>query len=148
MLAASVLLLVVLGALGAGVGGALRSGGSTDPRAESARAQSVLEERFARGGSSLVLAVHADDSGAGPAVAEYGRALTERLTRDPAVQAAVSVWSDPAAVDRLTSADGAVTLIVASLRGGTGEAPHHARTIVDGLPAPPAGCGSRRAARQ
>lgn len=95
MLAASLLLLVVLGWLGAGVGGALRSGGSTDPAAESARAQRSLEDDFRRGGSSLVLTVRSEKPDAAPAAAEYGLAVTDALRRTPAVQSAVSAWSDP-----------------------------------------------------
>ncbi len=139
VLAAALLLLVVLGGLGAGVGDALKSGGSTDPRAESARAQQVLEADFRRGGSSLVLAVRTADPRAAPAAAEYGRTATEAVRRAPAVQSAVSPWTDPAAATRLTSADGRTGLVVASLSGGTGDAPGHAREIVDALPPPPAG---------
>lgn len=139
VLAASLLLLVVLGWLGAGVGGALRSGGSTDPAAESARAQRSLEDDFRRGGSSLVLTVRSEKPDAAPAAAEYGLAVTDALRRTPAVQSAVSAWSDPAAAARLTSTDGRIGLVVASLAGGTGDAPDHARAIVDGLPRPPDG---------
>ncbi|WP_336670504.1 MMPL family transporter [Tsukamurella sp. USMM236] len=139
VLAASLLLLVVLGWLGAGVGGALRSGGSTDPSAESARAQQVLEDDFGRGGSSLVLTVRALTPEAAAAAADHGRAIAEAVRRAPAVQAAVSAWTDPAAAARLTSADGRTGLVVANLTGGTGDAPDHARAIVDGLPSPPDG---------
>ncbi|WP_082777905.1 MMPL family transporter [Tsukamurella pseudospumae] len=139
VLGAAVLLLVVLGALGAGVGGALKSGGSTDPRAESARAQQILADDFRRGGSSLVLSVRSDAEASDAAAAEYGRALTERLRATPAVQSAVSAWSDPAAAARLTSGDRRTGLVVASIAGGTGEAPNHAREIVDSLPRPPDG---------
>ncbi|MET9325985.1 hypothetical protein [Tsukamurella sp. NPDC003166] len=100
VLGAAVLLLVVLGVLGAGVGGALKSGGSTDPRAESARAQQILSDDFHRGGSALVLSVRSDAEASDAAAAEYGRAVTERLRRTPAVQSAVSAWSDPAAAAR------------------------------------------------
>ncbi|CAM3349553.1 MMPL family transporter [Tsukamurella hominis] len=139
VLAASLLLLIVLGVFGAGVGGALRSGGSTDPAAESARAQESLEGDFGRGGSSLVLTVRALTPEAAPAAADHGRAITDAVRRAPAVQSAASAWTDPAAAARLTSADGRTGLVVASLTGGTGDAPDHARAIVDGLPSPPDG---------
>jgi RND superfamily putative drug exporter len=91
------LVLVALGWLGAGVGGALKSGGSVDPAAESARAQAVLEHDFDRGGSSLVLSLTGAD-GADPALgADYAARVTAQLEGDPSVQRVISAWSGPAA---------------------------------------------------
>ncbi|GIZ99204.1 membrane protein [Tsukamurella sp. TY48] len=133
------LVLIVLGWLGAGVGGALKSGGSVDPAAESARAQAVLDEQFGRGGSSLVLALTAPE-GADPAVgADYAARVSERLQADRTVQRVSSAWSGPAAQARLTSADGRTGLIVAAVSGGSGEAPKNAQALVDALPPPPTG---------
>ncbi|RDH11368.1 MMPL family transporter, partial [Tsukamurella pulmonis] len=123
VLAAALLVLIALGVLGTGVGSALKSGGSTDPNAESARAQTVLENDFGRGGSSLVLTVRAERPDAATAAADYGRAITESLRAAPTVQSAVSGWTDPAVAPRLTSADGRTGLVVATVTGGSGKAP-------------------------
>ncbi|ADG78369.1 MMPL domain protein OS=Tsukamurella paurometabola (strain ATCC 8368 / DSM / CCUG 35730 / CIP 100753 / JCM 10117 / KCTC 9821 / NBRC 16120 / NCIMB 702349/ NCTC 13040) OX=521096 GN=Tpau_1751 PE=4 SV=1 [Tsukamurella paurometabola] len=133
------LVLIVLGWLGAGVGGALKSGGSVDPAAESARAQQVLEDEFGRGGSSLVLTLTAADGADPAAEADYAARITERLRADRSVQRVISAWSGPAAEARLTSSDGRTRLIVASIAGGSGKAPDNAQTIVDALPPPPSG---------
>ncbi|WP_237741703.1 MMPL family transporter [Tsukamurella sp. 1534] len=139
VLVLSATVLVLLGVLGAGVGGALKSGGSTDPDAESARAQQVLADEFQRGGSPLVLSLSVADPARLAAVAEYAGALTAALGADGAVQRVDSAWSDPAAAARLTSGDGRTGLVVARLTGGTGEAPHHAEVLVGALPPPPDG---------
>ncbi|WP_254657621.1 MMPL family transporter [Tsukamurella pulmonis] len=139
VLAAALLVLIALGVLGTGVGSALKSGGSTDPNAESARAQTVLENDFGRGGSSLVLTVRAERPDAATAAADYGRAITESLRAAPTVQSAVSGWTDPAVAPRLTSADGRTGLVVATVTGGSGKAPDNAGELVDALPRPPDG---------
>src|SRR5947208_13808860 len=82
--------LVVLAAVfGGGVFGAVKSGGFTDPAAQSSRADRLLAERFGAGDANLVVIVTAnavDD----PAVAAEGRALTARLAGDPPIADAAS----------------------------------------------------------
>ncbi|MGH9010189.1 MAG: MMPL family transporter, partial [Acidimicrobiia bacterium] len=77
VLAVTGVLLVAAGLFGGGVFGAVKSGGFTDPAAQSSKADRLLAERFGAGDANLVLIVTAgggkvDD----PAVAAAGQALT------------------------------------------------------------------------
>src|SRR5882762_6520009 len=94
VLAATAVLVVVAGAFGGGVFGAVKSGGFTDPAAQSSQADRLLAERFGAGDANLVLIVTArggsvDD----PAVASEGRALTAQLTADHRIAYAASYWT-------------------------------------------------------
>src|SRR5438270_10587836 len=84
VLAATALLLVVAGVFGGGVFGATKSGGFTDPAAQSSQADRLLAQRFGAGDANLVLIVTAAKGGTvdDPAVASTGRALTARLAAD------------------------------------------------------------------
>jgi putative drug exporter of the RND superfamily len=95
VLAASALLVVVAGVFGSGVFGAVKSGGFTDPGAQSSKADRLLAERFGAGDANLVLIVTAARGGTvdDPAVAATGRALTARLAADHQIAYAASYWT-------------------------------------------------------
>jgi RND superfamily putative drug exporter len=117
VLAATGLLLVVAGLFGGGVYGATKSGGFTDPGAESSKADRLLAERFGAGDANLVLIVTAgsgrvDD----PAVAAAGQGLTARLGADPKIAYAASYWTLGGAPP-LRSAKGNRALVLARIAG-------------------------------
>src|SRR5882762_5775328 len=95
VLAATAVLVVVAGAFGGGVFGAVKSGGFTDPAASSSQADRLLAERFGAGDANLVLIVTATGAGTvdDPAVAAEGRALTARLAADHRIAYAASYWT-------------------------------------------------------
>ena len=110
-------LLVAAGLFGGGVFGAVKSGGFTDPAAQSSEADRLLSERFGAGDANLVLIVTA---GAGtvddPAVASSGQALTARLAADPQITYAASYWTLGGAPP-LRSTDGNRALVLARIAG-------------------------------
>jgi RND superfamily putative drug exporter len=88
--------LVLAGAFGTGVFGAVKSGGFTDPTAQSSQADRLLAERFGAGDANLVLIVTAGGGAASvddPAVVSAGKALTARLAADPQIAYAASYWT-------------------------------------------------------
>jgi putative drug exporter of the RND superfamily len=94
VLVASLVFFIAAGALGGSVARSLTSGGFDDTSSESYRAQQLLEREFGTREPQLVLlltpeAGTVDD----PAVAEAGRALTERVGAEPGIEQAASYWS-------------------------------------------------------
>ena len=89
------LLFVAAGAFGAGVFGAVKTGGFEDPAAESSRAARLVEQQFGQGDPDVVLLVTAkngrsvDDA----EVASAGAALTAELGREADVLQSVSYWT-------------------------------------------------------
>ncbi|MGH9011192.1 MAG: MMPL family transporter, partial [Acidimicrobiia bacterium] len=110
-------LLVAAGLFGGGVFGAVKSGGFTDPAAQSSKADRLLAERFGAGDANLVLIVTAgggrvDD----PAVAAAGKDLTARLAADPQIAYAASYWTLGGAPP-LRSTNGNRALVLARIAG-------------------------------
>ena len=117
VLAVTGVLLVAAGLFGSGVFGAVKSGGFTDPAAQSSKADRLLAERFGAGDANLVLIVTAgsgkvDD----PAVAAAGQALTTRLAADPQIAYAASYWTLGGAPP-LRSTNGERALVLARIAG-------------------------------
>jgi putative drug exporter of the RND superfamily len=112
-------LLVLAGAFGGGVFRATKSGGFTDPAAESSKADRLLAERFGAGDANLVLIVTAE-GGSGsvddPGVAAAGQALTARLAADPQIAYAASYWTLGGAPP-LRSKNGDRALVLARIAG-------------------------------
>jgi RND superfamily putative drug exporter len=112
---------LVAGAVGGGVAGRLSSGGFEDPKAESTRAQHLVDEAFGNGTPNLVLLVTADDGSVdGPAAAEAGRALTAEVEALPGVEQAVSYWTLGNAPP-LRSRNGDQALVLARIAGDEDE---------------------------
>jgi RND superfamily putative drug exporter len=117
VLLVSGMLVVVAGLFGGGVFGAVKSGGFTDPAAQSSQADRLLAERFGAGDANLVLIVTAgrgtvDD----PAVTAAGQALTARLAADPRIVYAASYWTLGGAPP-LRSTNGNRALVLARIAG-------------------------------
>jgi putative drug exporter of the RND superfamily len=94
VLAVTAGLVVAAGLFGSGAFGAVKSGGFTNPDAESSRAARLLAQRFGQGSPNLVLVVTARSGGVdSPGVAAAGRVLTEHLTADPGIEFAASYWT-------------------------------------------------------
>jgi len=110
-------LLVAAGLFGGGVFGAVKSGGFTDPAAQSSRADRLLAERFGAGDANLVLVVTAPGGSVDdPAVVAAGQALTARLTGDPQIAYAASYWTLGGAPP-LRSSGGNRALVLARIAG-------------------------------
>mgnify|MGYP000113618662 CR=1 FL=1 len=124
ILVASVLLVIVAGALGGGVFGRLSGGGFEDPAADSSRAEAALQDVFDTGVPNYLLLVDANEGAEGatpPAVddasvSDAATAIETRLRNDPAVAEVLSYWS-LGKVAPLRSDDGTAALIVARLGG-------------------------------
>ncbi|WP_233604129.1 MMPL family transporter [Micromonospora sp. HM5-17] len=111
-LAAAVLAAVV----GAGAADRMGSGGLTDPNAPSARAATLLADRFDAGDPHLVLLAEAPHSVDDPAAVVAGTDLTQRVHRTPGVRAVDSYWS-PGNPPALRSKDGRVGLLLIRMHG-------------------------------
>jgi len=123
VIGASVLGVVVAGAIGGGVADRLSLGGFGDPDADATRAARVLDEEFAAGTADLVLVVTADagDVDADEATTA-GLALTEAMAAEPGVSAVTSHWAiGLGELSPLRSVDGRQALLIASLEGAEDE---------------------------
>ncbi|GHE10251.1 MMPL family transporter [Streptomyces alanosinicus] len=101
---------------GGGVAERLSSGGFTDPKSESTKAERVLADRFRTGVPNLVLLARAPGSVDDPEAAAAGRALTERVAKAPGVLSTGSYWTMPGAAP-LRSKDGRSALVLVRLGG-------------------------------
>ena len=88
-----VISLVILGLLGAGVFGAMKSRGFDDPSSQSAEAASLLSGSFGAVEPFAVLAVEATQPIDAPAVASAGAALASDVAAMPGVTDVVSYWT-------------------------------------------------------
>ena len=85
---------VVAGGIGGGVFPRLGSSGFTDPGSASAKAVTLLAQRFGTGEPDLVLVVTARSGNVDAAeVAVAGKALTKRLAAEADVVDVASYWS-------------------------------------------------------
>jgi RND superfamily putative drug exporter len=117
ILGATVVFLLVGGALGGRGVEQLTSGGFADPGSESAQAAATLDERFDAGPPSFVIVVTATDGTVDDAaVAEAGQALTERLAGEEGTAQVSSYWSLGSAPP-LRNEDGTQALVLARLEG-------------------------------
>ena len=123
---------VVAGGIGGGVFPRLSSSGFTDPGSASAKAVTLLAQRFGTGEPDLVLVVTARSGNVDAAeVAAAGKALTKRLAAEADVVDVASYWSlgSPSA---LRSSDGTRALVVARTdRGDNGRAAIAKRVMSD-----------------
>ncbi|GAB2611760.1 MMPL family transporter [Streptomyces capparidis] len=128
VLAATVLAVVAMAAVGLGAFGKLQPGGDQDPDAPSARAQALVEERFG-GETNLVLLVRADGGPDTAAARAEGRRLTGELKAEPAVANVVSYWDSGARA--LKSRDGGEALVLAHVRGDEKKQRENTEALVD-----------------
>ena len=84
VLLVTVLFLALAGGLGGGVPAELSGGGFDDPKAESVRAEALLDGQFAAGAPNLVLLVAAEQGVADPAATAAAERLVDRLAENRA----------------------------------------------------------------
>jgi RND superfamily putative drug exporter len=143
VLLGAVVAFVVAGALGGSVASRLSQGGFDDPGSESWKADHVLEETFDQGDPQVVLLVETTKPGAtvdDPAIAGYGRQLTERLGAERGVLQSQSYWTLGA--PPLKSADGTKALVLARLSGSQDDVAERIKTLAPAFDLAPGETGA------
>ncbi|MET7362334.1 MMPL family transporter [Streptomyces sp. NPDC005562] len=129
VLVVAAVVVVLMGALGAGAFGKLLGGGFDDPASESSRARNVIDEKFG-GETNLVLLVRAAEGRIdAPAARDGGRALAADLKKEEGLTNVVSYW-DTKSPD-LRSKDGREALVLARVKGHDAEQQDNAEEVID-----------------
>ncbi|GGR89743.1 membrane protein [Streptomyces aureoverticillatus] len=129
VLIVAAVVVVLMGALGAGAFGKLLGGGFDDPASPSSRARDVIDEKFG-GETSLVLLVRAPKGRIdAPAAEERGRALVADLKKEQDLDHVVSFW-DTNSPD-LRSKDGREAIVLAHVKGHDAEQQENAKAVID-----------------
>ena len=117
------------GAIGGGVASKLQSGGFEDPKAPSARAARLLHDRFGGGEPNLLFLVTAKGGNVdAPDVVAAGTALTQRLTQEAGVEAALSYWTVGSAPP-LRSTKGDQAMVFVRVAGSDDEVIKRVKTL-------------------
>ena len=128
LLAVSAVAMIVALFLGFGTFGKLKSGGFTDPSAQSTRAEQLIDAHFG-GETNLALLVTADRGTVNDAaVAAAGRQLTTSLGAEPNVSGVVSYWSTNS--PGLRSTDGSQALVLGHIAGSDDQVLDRAKALV------------------
>ncbi|MEU6819452.1 MMPL family transporter [Streptomyces atriruber] len=129
VLIVAVVVVALMGALGAGAFGKLLGGGFDDPASQSSRARDVIDEKLG-GETNLVFLVRAADGRIdAPAARQSGRALVADLKEEADLQNVVSYW-DTKSPD-LRSKDGREALVLARVKGHDAEQQENAKGVID-----------------
>jgi putative drug exporter of the RND superfamily len=129
IIALTLLVMVTTAVFGIPVTHSLSAGGFQDPNAESTRATNVLTTKFNQG-DTLLITVSSRDGIKSVAAQRVGTDIVRQLGQSPYVAHVASPWTvPPSASAALTSRNGKVGLIVASITGGSGAAGQHAETL-------------------
>ncbi|QLL06353.1 MMPL family transporter [Mycobacterium vicinigordonae] len=128
----AVLVFIAAAVFGIPVANSLSPGGFQDPNSESARAISVLSDKFGQSGQQMLILVTAPTGANGAQARKVGTDLVDQLKESPLVYNATSPWTGPpeTAAD-LVSRDGKSGLIVVNLKGGENDAQKNAQTLSD-----------------
>ncbi|RPA65411.1 MMPL family transporter [Gordonia oryzae] len=130
VLAVAFVLLVCCGLYGASAADHLLAGGYEDPNSESAKAASVIDKTFDRGGPQFVLKLDGApgvDMATDPTAKTTGQLIISELGSSGHVQQPIlSVWTNPDLAPALLSKDRSSALIVTTLTGGEIDAPRYA----------------------
>ncbi|MEU4210982.1 MMPL family transporter [Streptomyces sp. NPDC026206] len=129
--AAATVLTALLALAGTGTSERLANGGYTATGTESARANTLLADRFGAGSPDLLLLVKAEGGVDTARAREEGRRLSRRLARSAGVASVRSYWvdRDPA----LRSGDGSRAVLAADLAGADRDAARTAEALVPSL---------------
>ncbi|WAJ47617.1 MMPL family transporter [Mycobacterium sp. Aquia_216] len=126
----AVLLLMAAGIFGIPVAKSLSAGGFQDPSSESARAATILTEKFGQGDVQLLFVVSAPDGVASAAARAVGTEISDQLSRSAHVTSVTSAWTaPPAAAASMISRDGRAGLIVAGISGGESNSQRYATAL-------------------
>ncbi|MFJ2213190.1 MMPL family transporter [Streptomyces sp. NPDC101062] len=129
VLVITVVVVALMGVLGAGAFGTLLGGGFDDPASQSSRAAKVIDEKFG-GETNLVLLVSAPEGRVdAPAVTRSAEALVAELKEEETLTNVVSFW-DTDSPD-LRSRDGREAMVLAHVTGDETEQRENARKILD-----------------
>ncbi|MFF1374822.1 MMPL family transporter [Streptomyces sp. NPDC058308] len=129
VLVVAAVVVALMGALGAGAFGKLQDGGFEDPASQSARARTVIDEKFG-GETNLVLLVRAAEGRVDtPATERTGRALVSGLKKERGLENVVSYW-DTGNPD-LRSKDGREAVVLARVKGDDAERKENAESVID-----------------
>ncbi|MEU5980443.1 MMPL family transporter [Streptomyces sp. NPDC047315] len=129
VLVVAALLVVLMGAVGAGAFGKLAGGGFDDPAAESTRAGQVIDEKFGGETNLVLLARAAEGRVDDPAAQRSGRDLVAALKEEPGLSNVVSYWDtqNPA----LRSEDGREAMVLLHVKGDEKEQQEAVDKLVD-----------------
>ena len=136
ILAVGALVFVAAAVFGLPVAKSLAPGGFQDPQSESARAISMLTDKFGQSGQQMLILVTAPGGASSEQARAVGTDLVQQLQRSPLVYNATSPWTRPVplapgASDDLVSKDGKSGLIVVNLKGGENNVQTNAATLAD-----------------
>jgi RND superfamily putative drug exporter len=134
VLAVSVVLIVLAGALGAKVSDKLITGGYIDQSSASAQADRELADRFGAGTPNLVLLASSSGSVDAADARQAGLDLTRRLRSEANVSEVQSYWAadgNPAMQAALRSTAGDQALILARVGGTESQAKKHVKQLHD-----------------
>ncbi|GGO48190.1 MMPL family transporter [Streptomyces lasiicapitis] len=129
VLIVAAVVVVLMGALGAGAFGKLLGGGFDDPSSQSSRAREVIDDKFG-GETNLVLLVRAPEGRIdAPAAKRSGQALVSDLKGERDLANVVSYW-DTDNPD-LRSKDGREAIVLARVKGKDAELQENAKAVID-----------------
>lgn len=124
------LIMLTAGIFGIPVAQSLSASGFADPASESARATTILTDKFGQGDVQLLFVVSAPDGVASPSARAVGTEIADQLSRSAHVTSVTSAWTaPPAAATSLVSKDGRSGLIVAGIGGGEAGAQKYADSL-------------------
>lgn len=127
-----ILVFIAAAVFGVPVAKSLSPGGFQDPHSESARAISVLSEKFGQSGQQVLILVTAPAGSNSEQARKVGTDLVDQLQKSPLVYNVSSPWTAPAGQsDDLVSRDGKSGLVVVNLKGGENYAQSNAQTLAD-----------------
>ncbi|MFV0495594.1 MMPL family transporter [Mycobacterium sp.] len=132
ILGIAALVFVAAAVFGIPVANSLSTGGFQNPNSESARAITILTDKFGQSGQHMLILVTAPGGAHSDRARTVGTELVHELSRSPLVYNATSPWTEPPhAAAELVSDDGKSGLIVVNLKGGENNAQKHARTLAE-----------------
>lgn len=132
IIAVGVLVFIAAAVFGLPVAKSLAPGGFQDPGSESARAISVLTEKFGQSGQQMLILVTAPAGANSDQARKVGTDLVDELQHSPLVYNATSPWTaPPSAAADLISKDGKSGLIVVNLKGGENNVQNNAQILSD-----------------
>ncbi|MGV9414067.1 MMPL family transporter [Nocardia sp. NPDC003693] len=124
---------LICGAIGSLATGRLTNGGFVAADSQSERVTEILERDYGISGMQVVFTVESDGGAQGSAAAARGREITDRLGGDDRIDKIVSPWTEPAMASMLTSDDGRIGLIIATVLGSEKDGPAHAAELAEEL---------------
>ncbi|MFD3922002.1 MMPL family transporter [Streptomyces sp. NPDC058595] len=129
VLVVAVVVVALMGALGAGAFSKLLGGGFADPASQSTRAGEAIDKRFG-GETNLVLLVRTADGGVDtPAAEKAGRALVADLKNEKTLANVVSYWETDS--PDLRSRDGREAMVLAHVKGDETQQQKNATELLD-----------------